>query len=113
MKYIAMLLLLLTITTTVSAEFVGPGATTDVVTVKSIANMKDDVDVTLEGNIIKKTGSEHYIFKDPTGEIEVEIEDENFKGIKVTPQTKVKIRGEVDKEWRSRTIDVDSVELVK
>lgn len=112
-KYVATLLLLLSMTTTASAEFVGPGASTGKVTVKSIAKMKDDVNVMLEGYIIKKTRPEHYIFKDSTGEIEIEIDDDNFKGVKVTPQTKVRISGEVDKDWRSKTIDVDSVELIK
>lgn len=112
-KYITALLFMFTLTTTASAEFVGPGATTNRVTVKSIADMKDDTDVMLEGYIVKKIKPEHYIFQDSTGDIEVEIDDDKFAGIKVTPQTKVRISGEVDKEWRSKTIDVEHLELVK
>jgi uncharacterized protein (TIGR00156 family) len=107
------LLLLLSFSTGVSAEFVGPGASSGTTTVKSIDGMKDDAKVTLEGYIVKEIKPEHYTFKDATGEIEIEIDHEDFRGIKVTPETKIRIMGEVDKDWNSTTIDVDKVELVK
>jgi uncharacterized protein (TIGR00156 family) len=53
------------------------------------------------------------MFKDGTGEIEVEIDDEDFRGAKITPETKVRLVGEVDKDWTSTTVDVDLVEVVQ
>lgn len=107
------LLLVLTFPVTATAEFVGPGATSSKTTIKAIDGVKDDTRVTLEGYIIKQIKSEHYTFKDNTGEIEVEIDDKNLRGMLVTPETKIRIVGDVDKEWTSTTIDVDYVEMVK
>ncbi|MCK5829273.1 MAG: NirD/YgiW/YdeI family stress tolerance protein [Methylococcales bacterium] len=107
------LLFALAFSTGAYAEFVGPGATSSLTTVKSIGSMKDDDKITLEGFIIKETRSEHYTFKDSTGEIEVEIDNKDFRGLKVTPKTKIRIVGEVDKDWTSTTVDADYLEIVK
>lgn len=112
-KKLALLISGLLLSTTVSAEFVGPGATSGLTTVKAVGSMSDDDKVTLEGYIIKEIRSEHYTFKDATGEIEIEIDHKDFRGVKVTPETKVRIVGEVDKEWSSTTIDADYIEIVK
>jgi len=112
-KKLSTLLLALAISTGASAEFIGPGSTSSVTTIKSIGDMKDDDKVTLEGYIVKEIRSGHFTFKDSTGEIEIEIDNEDFRGIKVTPKTKIRIIGEIDKNWTSTTIDVDYVEIVK
>jgi len=110
---VSVVLLALTFSTSVTADFVGPGSTSSTTTVKSVDDMNDDDKVILEGYIIKEIRSEHYTFKDSTGEIEIELDNEDFRGVKVTPKTKVKIQGEIDKDWTSTTIDVNHVELVK
>ena len=43
----------------------------------------------------------------------VEIDDENWHGLDVTPKDVVRIKGEVDKEMFSTEIDVDTIELKK
>jgi len=112
-KLLSALFLSLSVSTVAFAGFVGPGSTTGLATVKSVHDMRDDDKVTLEGYIIKEIRSEHFIFKDTTGEIEIEIDNEDFKNITVTPETRVRISGEIDKEFMSVTIDVDTVELAK
>lgn len=107
------LILTLAFSTVASAEFVGPGATSSMTTIKSIDGIKDDARVTLEGYIVEKVKSEHYTFKDDTGVIEIEIDDKNLRGMLVTPETRIRIIGELDKEWTSTTIDVDYIEIVK
>lgn len=106
------LLLALFISTNATAEFIGPGSAPSTVTVKSVSDMDDETVVTLEGYIVKKTKSEHYLFKDDSDEINVEIDDADFRGIKVTPKTKIRITGEIDKDWTSISIEVDHLELV-
>jgi uncharacterized protein (TIGR00156 family) len=113
LSIILLVLIVLAFSSITYAGFVGPGAQLSLSTVASINNIQNDDKVTLEGYIVKEIRSEHYIFKDATGEIEVEIDDEDFRGIKVTPETKVRLVGEVDKDRTSTTIDVDSVETVK
>jgi len=82
-------------------------------TVDSAMGMRDDADVILEGHIIKVIRPEHFLFRDGTGEIEVEIDDEDSRGVTLTPAAKIRIIGEVDRELNSVTIDVDHVEAVK
>jgi uncharacterized protein (TIGR00156 family) len=95
------------------AAFEGPGAAMTATTVKAVQRLHDDSPVTLIGYLIKKTGEEHYLFKDTTGTITVEIDDADFHGRKITPQTKIKLYGEVDKELHGIKIDVERFEIVQ
>ena len=76
-------------------------------------NAGDDAKIELTGNIISSVSHEEYIFRDKTGEVKVEIDDNLWRGATVTPETPVVIRGEVDKDWSEVTIDADSIQLVR
>jgi uncharacterized protein (TIGR00156 family) len=110
---ITLIIAVLLLATCVYAGFKGPGAIPKVETVQSISNLHDDSNVTLEGCLVKKIKEEHYLFKDDTGEIEIEIDDEDFRGQQVTPQTRIRIIGEVDKDNNTITIDADYLEVLK
>lgn len=112
-RAIAAAFIILTLTSCASGGFEGPGATSKVMSVTSVNDMGDDTKVILEGYLIRQISDEHYIFKDDTGEIEVEIDDEDFRGAKVTPDTKLRISGEVDKDWESIKIDVDYLKILE
>ncbi|MOA37811.1 Bacterial OB fold (BOF) protein [compost metagenome] len=74
----------------------------------------DDTPVVLEGTVSKRIRGEHYEFKDATGSIRVEIDDEDWpSGAQVSDSTKVRLVGEVDNDRDGREIDVDRVELVQ
>ena len=92
--------------------FQGPGLDTS--TVAQALEMRDDTAVVLSGQIEKSLGHEKYMFKDATGTVIVEIDDDDWRGLNVTPKDTVIISGEVDKEMlRDTEIDVDSIELKK
>lgn len=112
-KAITAAFIILTFTACAVGGFEGPGATSKVISVVSINDMEDDTEVLLEGYLTRQISDEHYIFKDDTGEIKVEIDDEDFRGTKVTPDTKLRIMGEVDKDWESTKIDVDYLEILE
>ncbi|MFD1261041.1 YgiW/YdeI family stress tolerance OB fold protein [Entomomonas asaccharolytica] len=99
--------------TTEKGGYSGPRATTSVTTVEQAKQMRDDSKVTLRGNIVKHLGKEKYTFKDNTGEITVEIDDDDWRGVTVGPNDLVEIYGEVDKDWNSVEIDVDTIRKVK
>ncbi len=61
----------------------------------------------------KSLGDEKYLFKDASGAITVEIDDDDWNGLNVTPQDLIEIRGEVDKDLFDTKIDADSVMLKK
>jgi uncharacterized protein (TIGR00156 family) len=112
-RKLLVILLAVAFSESVSAEFVGENSSSTTTSIQSIENLRDDEHVILEGHIVKKIRSEHYIFKNETGEIEIEIDDEDFRGLKVAPETKIRISGEVDKDRNTTTIDVEHLEIVK
>ena len=87
--------------------FVGPDVAST--TVEQAKSLRDDAWVTLEGNIVRKMGKERYEFRDSSGTINVEIDDHVWNGATITPNDKVRIEGEVDKDWNSVEIDVKKV----
>lgn len=93
--------------------FEGPSAAkNNAVSVQNALKQRDDSKVMLRGNIINSLGDEKYTFKDSTGEVVVEIDDDEWNGLNVTPESTVEIFGEVDKEWNKPTkIDVDSLRV--
>ncbi len=116
-KIISALILMLVLMLPASsfAGFVGPGAISKVITdIKSISREgRDDTAVILEGHVIRQISEEYYIFKDDTGEIEVEIDYGRFRGQTITPQTKIRVSGTVDKGLLKTTVDIYYLEIIE
>lgn len=87
----------------------GQGGQPQVNMVSSLKGLPDDTYVTLEGYIEKQVRREHYIFRDASGKIEVEIDDDVWRGVDVTPSDKVRLTAEIDKDWGSTEVDVKNV----
>ena len=93
-----------------------PGAFRDRVWLSSVAEalkLNDDTPVVLVGQIEKSLGDEKYLFKDASGSVTVEIDNEDWRGVTVTPKDTIVIQGEIDKDFFKTEIDVDSVALKK
>ncbi|MCY9844865.1 NirD/YgiW/YdeI family stress tolerance protein [Vibrio caribbeanicus] len=96
-----------------SGGFQGPSQ--GVSTVKEVRDsgmFSDDNPVTLVGHIKGSLGGEKYTFADETGEIVVEIDHDKWSGQNVTPETKVQLSGEIDKDLTDTRVDVDMVKLL-
>lgn len=121
-RIIAILVLVLVCAAFVSAQgFTGEkaakggftgGSKAEVTTVAQALKMKDDTNAVLRGNIVKKIKHEKYLFKDATGEIVIEIDDDDWGGVTVGPQDTVELIGEVDKDFNKIEFDVDIVKKV-
>lgn len=85
----------------------------EIVTTTQVREMRDDTPVVVKGKILKRTGDEKYMFQDGADTMIVEIDDDDWRGLVVTPDDIVILRGEVDKGIMTTEIDVDYVELVK
>lgn len=84
------------------------------VTVAQAKELPDDSQVILEGILVKKLGHENYEFKDDSGTISVEIDDDDWHGQLVNAGQKVRLVGEVDTHRIKPTdIDVKKVEVLK
>jgi uncharacterized protein (TIGR00156 family) len=98
---------------TANAEFIGEGGTTEVTTIKNAIELRDDSRVIVEGHIVKQLKNELYLFKDATGEVEMEIDDVDFRNIKITAEDKVRITAEVDSDWTTTSLEAEYLELAK
>ena len=78
-------------------------------TVQQAKDMRDDSPVTLQGHIVQHLGDDHYLFKDNTGTINVEIDHKRWQGQNVGPNDLVEISGEVEKDWSELGIDVKRI----
>lgn len=94
------------------AQFTGPGRET-VTTVAEAHNARDDAPFDLTGNITERLRDEYFTFQDETGSIVAEIERVRFRGREVTPETTVRITGEVDRNLRGRELEVRRLEIVE
>ena len=91
----------------VYAGFSGPSIAPS--KVRDVKKMRDDTNVVLVGKIEKSLGGEKYQFTDETGSIIVEIDEEKWMGVEVSPTDIVEIYGEVDKDWKRIKVDVDRI----
>ena len=89
------------------AQYVNPNQPT--MTVAEVLTMRDDTPVVLTGKIDNALGDEKYQFTDGTGSIVIEVDDDSWRNVQITPNDTVQIRGDVDKGWFSTEIDVDEV----
>ena len=88
--------------------------TPSLTTVKQALTLKDDTKVQLRGNVVKAIGDEKYQFRDSTGSITVDIDDELWQGKPVNAKTPVTLIGEVDIDYKPAKrveVDVDSVQF--
>lgn len=88
------------------------GGTETIVTVNQVKEMRDDVPVIMQGNIVQRMGGDKYLFQDSTGSITVEIDNEDWRGQTVSPSDNVKLYGEVDAGLFKTEVDIDYVEKI-
>ncbi len=90
--------------------FTGPAASNLNVTAAEASKLSDDTPVILTGKIEQSLGDEKYMFRDASGTIIVEIDNEDWRGVTVGPNDTVELQGEVDTDmFQPNKVDVDSV----
>ena len=111
---IAVLLVVTPVAHGQSGGFIGADSS-PVVTAVTAADRPNESNVRLVGFLIENLGDERYLFRDDSGTIVVEIDNDDWNGVQASAETRVEIAGEVDREWRilqrETEIDVDSVQL--
>ena len=81
--------------------------------VKEVLKLRDDSSVVIDGKIKSQLKHEHYRFVDQNGDsIEVEIDDDVWRGVSVDENTLVRISGEIDKDFTKTTIDVKNIKIL-
>jgi uncharacterized protein (TIGR00156 family) len=95
------------------AQNTGPSGATAVTSVKTLhASAHDDQYVTLEGRIVSHIGGKDYMFADDTGQVKLEIKPHLFPaGQLVGAETRVRVSGKFDKEWREAHSEIEVEQL--
>lgn len=78
-------------------------------TIAEVLKMNNNSYVSIQGNILKRLSDDKYSFKDSSGTITVEIDDDKWGGINAGTQDKLELVGEVEKKYNSTELDVDTV----
>ncbi len=82
-------------------------------TVATAKSLKDDTQVRLQGQVIRALGKDKYEFRDATGTLIVEIDNQKWHGKPITQQAQVILIGEIDRESDNQVeLDVDEVRTV-
>ena len=82
------------------------------VSVAQAKDLKDDSKVIIKGQLVKSLGNEKYEFKDATGSMTVDIDNDKWSGKAVNANTRVTLVGEIDVDHfpkKSVEVDVDEV----
>ena len=87
-------------------------AVKNVATVQQVAKMPDETAVTLTGQITKHLKSDHYEFKDRSGSIGVEIDEDLWRAAALKVGDHVRLVGEVDTH-RHKPTDIEVVKIEK
>jgi len=99
------------------AQFTGPSAkgappAAREVTAATIDSAREGSHVTLTGNIVTHLGRDYFTFRDASGDLRVEIDDDIWRDRKIGPETRVRISGEVERDRRGFYVDVERLEVV-
>ena len=105
------MLTLMSVSSFAMAAYTGP-MEQNKVSVAQLKDLADDSWATLEGKLVKHLGGENYLFRDESGEVEVEVDEKVWRGTEVGPDDLIRIRGEVDHSRNKTELDVESLEKV-
>lgn len=96
--------------TETQAEIVSPYV---ISSIEKVRQMPDETYVTVQGHIIAQKGhdKEKFLFKDDSGEIMVEVDKKVWRHQPVTPETTVKILGELDQSRDPHRVKIEAVYL--
>ncbi len=85
------------------------GSANRATTVVEALSMPDDTRTSLRGSIESRIDREHYLFRDNTGTITVEIDDDEWGGVAIAPTDVVVLYGEIDRDMFSVEFDVKQI----
>lgn len=90
-----------------------PNNMVTVMTVEQVRGLADNSPVVIQGYLLRQNGEESYVFQDSTGTINVEMDEEDWGGLSITPNDMVEVWGEVDKNGMSMIeIDVSAIKKI-
>lgn len=95
------------------AQYTGPSAQPPLQSIADIMQKsKDDQAVILYGYLTQQISAEKYIFSDGQQSIQVEIDEDDFRGLQIDEKTHIKIIGKIEKDFlQSPEIEVELIQI--
>lgn len=98
------------------AGFIGPGSHPAILRAADVLKASDDAPCILEGRILARIEGRknRYLFEDSSGQVIVEIKKKTFGNQTITPQSRVRLEGEVDVDDKyPNEMEVDSITILQ
>ena len=76
-------------------------------TAAQAAQAQDDTSVVLEGMLVRQIRGDRYEFRDASGTITVEIEDEDWPNRQPVLEKRLRLHGEVERKRIRRVVEVE------
>ncbi|GGZ02890.1 NirD/YgiW/YdeI family stress tolerance protein [Shewanella fodinae] len=86
-------------------------ASASVTTAQAAKGADLDTQVALQGYLIKALGGEHYLFRDQSGELKVEIDNALWRHIDVKGDTPLTLTGKVGNTRFGPEVEIDHMQL--
>lgn len=112
MKHLYLTAAIIGLTFTASAAFID---TTDNknYTVDEAIQLKNKTPIVLEGQIQKHVHKDKYLFSDGTNQMTVEIKNNRWNDVDVTPNDRVRLTGEIDRDSDGVKLEVKRIDLIR
>ncbi|OOH88131.1 hypothetical protein BMT54_08975 [Pasteurellaceae bacterium 15-036681] len=91
--------------------FVGTNQTASITTIAQALKAADNAQVQITGKIQRQVKDDEFIFRDETGEILIDVDDDAWQGQNITQNDTITIYGKVDEEsFKANEIEVYRVQ---
>ena len=84
-----------------------------VLTVSEALKLNDNSYVTIRGTVVDRLSDDEYTFKDSTGTITVEIDNDKWLGHNYKVNEKLELTGEIEKDTNKTRLDVHKIKRIK
>ncbi|WP_373780711.1 YgiW/YdeI family stress tolerance OB fold protein [Glaesserella sp.] len=115
-KKLITLVSILTLSTSAFAGFQGNNGggfqgkkAKSITTVAQAKKAYDDAPVSISGYIVKQLDEDSFIFRDSSGQIRIDVDDDAWGGLHVDSKTRIRIHGKVDRDDNRTEIDVKRI----
>lgn len=98
------------VTAFAATGFTGPKAQAETVNVSDLRDLPDDAPVILVGKIVQQIDDETFQFADATGTVLLDIDDDLWIGLTVSPDDTLRIYGELDKGYSKLEVEVKRID---
>lgn len=93
------------------AACAGNGVQPASLTVSEVLAAPDDARVQFQAELVQQIDGEHFLLRDESGEVTVEIDNDLRGAVQLQPGVQVRVSGEVDRDAEMVSVDVETLQV--